>query len=101
MERVEDDYEKAFEAMPALPWFFQGPTAIAASVYRGIHKEIRKNGYDNLHRRASTSLLGKVVLAVKGLVALGRARSRWSMVRGDVPMPRPTLGRAERTQAVS
>jgi len=101
MERAEDDYEKAFEAMPALPWFFQGPTAIAASVYRGIHKEIRKNGYDNLHRRASTSLLGKVVLAVKGLVALGRARSRWSMVRGDVPMPRPTLGRAERTQAVS
>ena len=42
MAEAEADYEMAFEAIPALPSFFRGPVAVAASVYRGIHKEIRK-----------------------------------------------------------
>jgi phytoene synthase len=76
MAEAEAKYDRAFEAIPALPLFFRGPVAVAASVYRGIHREIRKNGYDNLNRRARTSLLRKVVLGVSGL---------WKLRRTPVP----------------
>jgi phytoene synthase len=72
MAEAEADYARAFQAIPALPRFFQGPVAVAASVYRGIHGEIRRNGYDNLNRRARTSLPRKVILATRGLRALRR-----------------------------
>lgn len=75
MERADEDYRGAFEAIPELPGFFQGPVATAARVYQGIHEEIRKNGYDNLTQRASTSLLRKGVLGIGGLLALRRSRS--------------------------
>jgi phytoene synthase len=80
MEAAETDYDRAFEAIPFLPRFFQGPVAVAANVYRGIHREIRRNGFDNLSVRASTSLPRKIVLAIQGLfklrLASGRAKQR-------------------------
>jgi 15-cis-phytoene synthase len=57
MAEAEAEYERAFMAIPELPRFFQGPVAVAARVYRGIHEEIRKNGHNNLTRRARTSPL--------------------------------------------
>jgi phytoene synthase len=76
MEEAEADYDRAFEAIPSLPGFFQWPVAVAANVYRGIHREIRRNAFDNLTRRASTSLPRKVVLAVQGLARLRQASAR-------------------------
>jgi phytoene synthase len=73
MAEAEADYEKALEGVPYLPPFFRAPVAIAAYVYRGIHREILRNAHDNLGRRASTSLPRKVLLGVQGLWRLRRS----------------------------
>ena len=66
-------YADAYEAMPHLPASFQRAVAVAAQVYQGIHDQVRANGYDNLNRRAHTSLPAKVMLARRGY---GRLRAR-------------------------
>lgn len=74
LTRAEEDYREAFPAIAALPDFFQRPVAVAARVYEGIHREIRRTGYDNLRRRAFTNLPRKGILAVSALGELRRAR---------------------------
>jgi 15-cis-phytoene synthase len=66
---AEDEYELAAPAIDRLPAFYRRPVAVAAHVYRGIHASLRRNGYDNLNRRAHTSLADKFRL---GVAALGR-----------------------------
>lgn len=56
MQRAERDYEAAWEAIPALPPRVRSAIAVAAEVYRGIHEVLRQNHYDNLTRRAYTTL---------------------------------------------
>jgi 15-cis-phytoene synthase len=75
MGEAERDYARAFEAIPELPAFFRRPVAVAGRVYRAIHREIRKNDYDNLHRRAWTSLPRKVWAGGAALLDLRRAAS--------------------------
>jgi phytoene synthase len=60
-------YERAWPGIRKLPGSFRRPVAAAASAYRGIHREIRRNGHDNLRRRAHTSRARKVALAAVGL----------------------------------
>lgn len=69
-------YREAFAALPALPRSFQRPVAVAAWIYRGIHDGIRRNGYDNLRRRAWTTVPEKASLGVRALFELRRARRR-------------------------
>ncbi len=78
MVLAEEDYAAAAAAIPALPAFFQRPVAVAGQVYRGIHQEIRANGYDNLRKRAYTSLYRKVLLGGQGLWSLRGARRRYA-----------------------
>lgn len=78
MGRAEVDYAAAAAAIPALPPFFQRPVAVAGQVYRGIHREIRTNGYDNLRKRAYTSLYRKVLLGGQGLWGLRVARRSYT-----------------------
>jgi 15-cis-phytoene synthase len=92
---AEHDYQEAFPAIAALPDFFQRPVAVAAHVYRGIHTVIRKNGYDNLGRRAFTSLPRKGVLAGEALLALRKAR-RDHRPGAPLATPRPWLAREGR-----
>jgi phytoene synthase len=66
------DYQAAWEAIPHLPPSFRRAAAVAAAVYEGIHDAIRRNGYDNLARRAVTTATRKVTLAAGAL---------WSVVR--------------------
>lgn len=73
MVRAEAHYERAWPGIRALPSGVRGPVAVAASAYRGIHREVRRAGYDNLTRRAFTSLPRKSWLGAVGLV---RARGR-------------------------
>jgi phytoene synthase len=98
---ADADYEKAFEGIPSLPPFFRAPVAVAAYVYRGIHREIVRNGHDNLGRRASTSLPRKVFLGIQGLWRLSRATSG---IRSETDLrrvPLPPFAPDERRQAVS
>jgi phytoene synthase len=67
MTTADADYRRAFEAMPELPPAFRRTVAVAAEVYRGIHAEVRRAGYDTIARRAVTSLPRKCVLALEGL----------------------------------
>lgn len=73
LARADAYYEIAWPGIRELPDFFRRPAAAAASAYRGIHREIRRNGYDNLNHRAHTSLARKVVLAGAGIVDSRRA----------------------------
>jgi len=68
LARADSYYEMAWPGIRALPSFFRRPVAAAASAYRGIHREIRRNGFDNLNHRAHTSLARKIVLAGAGIV---------------------------------
>ncbi|WP_419860963.1 squalene/phytoene synthase family protein [Candidatus Palauibacter sp.] len=72
MAHADAAYEASYEGIPHLPPFFQRPVTVAAQVYRGIHDRVRANGYDNLNRRAHTSLPDKVLRARQGL---GRLRT--------------------------
>ena len=73
LERADGYYDAAWPGIRALPTFFRRPVAAAAVAYRGIHREIRRNGYDNLTRRAHTSTARKVLLASAGLLESRRA----------------------------
>jgi phytoene synthase len=77
---AESDYAAGLEALRELPPAFARPVAVAAHVYRGIHAEIRRHGYDNLRRRAYTGPLAKARLAARALVEL----------RGALPAVRAT-----------
>jgi len=58
-------YQSAFKGISALPVFFQRPVLISALVYQDIHTAIRKNGYNNLSKRAHTTKLRKIWLGIK------------------------------------
>lgn len=72
LQDAELRYEEAFVAIPGLPVFFQKPVIVAAYVYRGIHNEIRRNGYNNFTLRAHTSFWQKLWLGWKALRQLRR-----------------------------
>ena len=74
MTIADEDYELAEQAIPMLPREFRRAAAVASRVYRGIHGAIRRNGYDNVRRRAFTTLPRKTVLAVGALMSLARSR---------------------------
>ena len=86
MDVADAAYADAYEGMPHLPTSFQRAVAVAAQVYQGIHDQVRANEYDNLNRRAHTSLPAKVALARRGY---GRLRAK----RRHVARPRPATPR--------
>ena len=75
LARADEGYERAWPGIRALPGWFRRPVAAAAAAYRGIHREIRRNGYDNLSARARTSTAHKLVLAGRGLLEARRGVS--------------------------
>jgi phytoene synthase len=91
MEEADRDYQRAFLAIPRLPLYFQRPVAVAARVYQAIHQEIRRNGYENLTRRARTSLLTKIRLGAGALMDLRELRKRTGPEDLLDPSPGPGL----------
>jgi 15-cis-phytoene synthase len=67
LSRADAHYARAWPGIHALPGWYRRPVAAAATAYRGIHDEIRGNGYDNLTRRAHTSRSRKLWLATMGV----------------------------------
>jgi phytoene synthase len=101
MGLAERRYQRAFQAIPALPRSFQRPVLVAALVYRGIHAAIRRNGYDNLSRRAHTGLADKLRIGVKATWMLASLRELFPQGRaGSLAAPawnglaRPAAGLA-------
>ncbi len=74
IQLARDDYDAAFAWLPSLPEPLQPGMAVAAGVYEAIHDALRRNDYDNIHARASTSLVRKVGIASHALRSLRRAR---------------------------
>jgi 15-cis-phytoene synthase len=70
------DYALAREAIPHLPPGFRRAVAVAAAVYEGILDAIRRNGHDNVTRRAYTTAGRKLALAAGAIVAAGRRGAR-------------------------
>lgn len=64
------EYRIGLGGLPDLPSSLRRPVAVAAHLYRGILDEIRRNGYDNLTRRARTSPTRKAMLATRAMIAL-------------------------------
>jgi phytoene synthase len=85
MARADEQYSFAHEGIRALPPALRRPVAAAAEAYRGIHDEVRRNDYDNLRKRAHTSLATKVRLGFVGVVR----SSRW----WEPPEARAPFGR--------
>jgi 15-cis-phytoene synthase len=72
LARADAYYARAWPAIGALPSWYRRPVAAATAAYRGIHDEIRRNGYDNLRRRAHTSTRRKILLAAGGIARARR-----------------------------
>ena len=68
-------YARAREAIPYLPPSFGRSVAVAAAVYEGILRAIRRNRHDNFKRRAMTTTASKVALAAGALFSSARARA--------------------------
>lgn len=75
MTLADASYQRAFEAMPALPPAFRRTVAVAAEVYRGIHVRVRAAGYDTVTARAATSFGDKIIFGARGLHRLTRQAS--------------------------
>lgn len=76
MEIADRRYSVALAAVPALPSYAQRAVVVAAQIYRAIQAQIRRNGYDNLTRRAVVSGFGKKWRAVGALASLPVLRLR-------------------------
>jgi phytoene synthase len=85
MEEADREYDRAFPGIHHLPLHFRAPVAIAARAYQGIHREIRRNQYDNLNRRARTGLVQKVALGGGALLRLLRPGRPGLALRRPVP----------------
>ncbi|MEO5580474.1 MAG: squalene/phytoene synthase family protein, partial [Gemmatimonadaceae bacterium] len=70
MGEAEGAYRVGFDGIVDLPQALRLPVSVAAYVYRGILDEIRRFGYDNITRRASTSGVRKAALAIRAMVDL-------------------------------
>lgn len=97
LRHAERDYAHAREAIPFLPGGFRRATAVAAAVYEGIHDAIRRNGYDNLRRRAVTSTMRKLVLAAEALCA----RQENNSATSSAPIPASIPWSSERIASAS
>ena len=76
MERAEADYQYAFRGLSAIPVSFARAAAVASEVYKGIHKSIRRNNYDNFRRRAYTRWYEKVYLSLRATRKLKQIQNR-------------------------
>jgi phytoene synthase len=101
MAEADADYQRALEAVPALPLFFRRPVAVAARVYQGIHDGIRRNAYDNLTRRAATSLPRKLWLGGSALLSLWRVASLATPDPRPLSFPSDGLGAEEGQEAAA
>lgn len=76
MERAEADYLYAFRGLTVIPPSFARASAVASQIYRGIHRAIRRNRYNNFKHRAYTRWYEKTFLAIRALRRLKKIQKR-------------------------
>ena len=76
LERAEKDYSHAFRGLSAIPQSFARAAAVASEIYKGIHRSVRRNKYNNFQRRAYTRWYEKVYLALRALNRLKKTQKR-------------------------
>lgn len=76
IERAEADYRFSFRGLSAIPQSFARAAAVAAEVYKGIHRGIRRNRYNNFKHRAYTRWYEKILLTLRGLNRLRKTQKR-------------------------
>ncbi|PIQ63229.1 MAG: hypothetical protein COV99_04105 [Bacteroidetes bacterium CG12_big_fil_rev_8_21_14_0_65_60_17] len=74
---AEEEYSRAWEAIPSLPSSFGPPVAVAAEVYRGILRKLQLRNYNNLDTRIVTTPTEKLWYAMRGLCRYGFGRVRY------------------------
>jgi phytoene synthase len=89
MELAETHYASAVEAIDALPGRARLAIRGAARMYREILNEVRANSYDNLSRRAYTTLPRKLRLLVQDDYARRKADLRTQRDAPQTTAPRP------------
>lgn len=88
MSMAEQHYEKAWAGIIELPESFGKVISVAAEVYRGIHRGILRNGYDNFHYRAYTSFREKTWLGLQGHLRLARRKRAHQRARQTILVPK-------------
>jgi len=79
MDAAECAFRDGFEGLEDLPRILRMPVSVASHVYRGTLDEIRRNGYDNLTRRASLSSPQILLLAGRAMFhAAASPLRQWS-----------------------
>lgn len=76
MERAEADYLYAFRGLTVIPPSFARASAVASQIYRGIHRAIRRNRYNNFKYRAYTHWYEKTFLTIRALRRLKKIQKR-------------------------
>lgn len=76
ISRANRFYDDSWNGISQLPFRMSVAIAIAATTYRGIHASVRRNKFDTLHKRAYTTLLGKITIGLHGVWRLMGARLR-------------------------
>jgi phytoene synthase len=90
---AERKYRMAFQAIPALPDYFQRPVLVSALIYREIHGALRRNGYDNFNLRAHSTAAAKLGIGVRALWILPSIRDLYPPSPAPLGFP-ASLGRA-------
>jgi phytoene/squalene synthetase/uncharacterized membrane protein len=75
-DAADAEYEHAWSAIPSLAPPFGRAVAVAAVVYRGIHTELERSGWNSLQERVWTAPVQKFRLAVRGLLRYVYLRRR-------------------------
>lgn len=88
MAHADEAYRFSRSGLPALPIRARAAVATAAEVYRGIHREIRRDGYDSLTRRAFTSSGTKIQLGARALLRLLKDPSGGTLPTRETLPPR-------------
>ena len=75
MQAADARYLSALKGIPFLPGYFRQSVLVAAFAYQRIHTVLRRNGYDNIGRRAFSSPWDKLRVATKALWYLSGIRA--------------------------
>lgn len=76
MESAESDYHFAFRGLSAVPPSFARAAAVASQIYKGIHRSVRRNRYNNFQLRAYTRWYEKAYLSITALNHLKKIQKR-------------------------
>lgn len=89
MALAEQEYQRAWPGIAALPDFFRPAVAVASRVYAAIHEVVRTSGCDTVRQRAVTSTTRKLAIARATLRELGHSPEAIDVIRTSRHVSQP------------